>query len=204
MSDVLGPYVYVLTNSCWGERVKIGRSDDIENIQVSSPDLPEVSKISAILYTSKSSEVMDLICDVVALQSSRDRKTGNDFIFIPCSPQKILKVFQDVERLLDDAKIIDPNQYNSDKVGVAPNFKFSMIGLVPGDEIVFDPTGEVVVVSSDNTVKRRGGRKSYRLSPFVREFIPKKNRVKSGSYQGPKFFSYKGKILIELRKERGK
>lgn len=36
---------------------------------------------------------------------------------------------------------------------------------------------------------------------FSREFLPENKQNSSGAYQGPKYFSYKGKTLNELRKE---
>jgi len=38
----------------------------------------------------------------------------------------------------------------------------------------------------------------YSLSGFCKVFMPNKNT--SGAYQGPKFFSYKGKTLLDIRK----
>lgn len=203
MGCSVSSFVYVLTNSCWGDCVKIGVSDDIKNIQVNSPDLPKDSEIVAILATSKSDEVVALIRDAVDMQSSGNRKIGKGFI--SCQLHKIQKILHDVECLLDDAEIIDHKSYQEgegpkETEGPAPRFKFSMIGLVPGDKIVFDPTGEEVVIASDDTVKKR--RKSYKLSPFVRKFIPKESRVPSGAYQGSRYFSYKGKTLQEMREEQ--
>lgn len=199
MGGSVSSFVYVLTNSCWGDCVKIGLSDDIKNIQVNSSDLPKDSEILVILSTSKGDEVLALIRDVVDMQFSGNRKIGKGFI--SCQPQKIQKILRDIECLLDDAKIIDPKS-DKDEQGFAPRFKFSMISLAPGDEIVFDPTGEVVVIASDDTVKKRGERKSYKLSQFVRKFIPKESRVPSGAYRGSRYFSYEGKTLQEMREEQ--
>lgn len=76
-------------------------------------------------------------------------------------------------------------------------FKFEMIGLSKGDKIIFDPLGIEVTISSSNTVEYEG--KEWKLSPFVKEYIPQKNA--SGRYQGPLFFSYKGRTLVDIRDE---
>ncbi len=39
----------------------------------------------------------------------------------------------------------------------------------------------------------------YKLSPFVGTFMPEEKRNTSGAYQGSKYFSYKGKVLDDLR-----
>ena len=42
----------------------------------------------------------------------------------------------------------------------------------------------------------------YKLSPFVGTFMPEEHRNNSGAYQGAKYFSYNGKELDEIRKEK--
>ena len=37
---------------------------------------------------------------------------------------------------------------------------------------------------------------------FVGTFMPEEHRNASGAYQGAKYFSYNGKVLDEIRKER--
>lgn len=80
-----------------------------------------------------------------------------------------------------------------------PRFCFSMVGIPVGAELTFIPTGIKVKVASDNQVEYQG--RLYKLSPFVGTFMPVEKRNSSGAYQGVKFFSYKGKILNDLRNE---
>lgn len=79
-------------------------------------------------------------------------------------------------------------------------FKFEMVGLSKGDRIIFDPLGIEVSISGPNTIEYDG--KDWALSAFVKAFIPKKNAA--GTYQGPKFFSFQGKTLVEIRDEMDK
>ena len=79
-------------------------------------------------------------------------------------------------------------------------FKFDMVGLSVGDKIVFDPLGIEVPISGPNSVEYEG--KNWALSAFVKEFIPKKNAA--GTYQGPKYFSYQGRTLVDIRAELDK
>lgn len=80
----------------------------------------------------------------------------------------------------------------------ASNFRFSMVGIAIGDTVTFDAKGIDVKVISDNEIEYNGA--SYRLSSFVKKFIPDELRTPSDSYRGPDFFSYKGKNLTILRK----
>lgn len=75
-----------------------------------------------------------------------------------------------------------------------------MVGLSEGDKIIFDPLGIEVSISGPNTIEYDG--KDWTLSAFVKAFIPKKNAA--GTYQGPKFFSFQGKTLVEIRDEMEK
>ena len=74
-----------------------------------------------------------------------------------------------------------------------------MIGLRPGDIIVFAPTGSNVQVVSDDTIEFQG--ESYTLNRFVKTYLPDEKRIPAGTYQGPKYFTHKGKTLWKLRLE---
>ena len=74
-----------------------------------------------------------------------------------------------------------------------------MIGVKKGETLIFTPTGIEVRVASDDSVEYRG--RVYKLSPFVRAFMPVEKRNSSGAYRGTKFFSYCGKLLDDLRTE---
>ena len=78
-------------------------------------------------------------------------------------------------------------------------FRFSMIGVKIGEYVTFIPTNTPVKVASDNTVEHEG--RIYKLSPFVGTFMPEEIRNTSGAYQGPKYFSYNGRTLDDIRKE---
>ena len=57
-------------------------------------------------------------------------------------------------------------------------FKFSMVGIKIGECVTFMPTNTEVKVGT---------------------FMPEEKRNTSGAYQGAKYFSYKGKVLDDLR-----
>ena len=82
-------------------------------------------------------------------------------------------------------------------------FKFSMVGLEKNDSITFNPTGVDVIVSDDDkTILYNGA--SYTLTGFCKKYLPERLRTKSNAYCGPKYFSYQGKTLWEIRLEREK
>ena len=68
-----------------------------------------------------------------------------------------------------------------------------------GDTVVFDELNLPVKVATDDKVEYEG--RLYSLSAFTGTFLPVEKQNNSGAYQGPKYFSYNGKVLSELRKE---
>jgi len=91
----------------------------------------------------------------------------------------------------------------SKRIVVRPPFKFSMIGLKQGDVITFIPTGvKVVVAEDDKTITYNG--ENYTLTGFCLKYLPDNKRTNANRYQGPKFFSYKGKSLWKIRIEQEK
>lgn len=73
----------------------------------------------------------------------------------------------------------------------------------PGYENGDNYSSRVLLLStvvSDNQVEYEG--RIYKLSPFVGTFMPEEKRNVSGAYQGAKYFSYKGRVLDDIRKER--
>lgn len=81
-----------------------------------------------------------------------------------------------------------------------PPFKFSMIGMPVDTIITFAPTGVQVRVASNDTIEYQG--RTYSLSGFCATFMPEERRIPAGQYQGPAYFTYNGKTLKKLRKER--
>lgn len=80
-----------------------------------------------------------------------------------------------------------------------PPFRFSMIGLKPGDKIIFSPLNLEVTIASDNEVSYHGVKQ--KTSVFCKEYMPNHLRNRAEAYQGPAFFTYYGKSLADLREE---
>ena len=65
--------------------------------------------------------------------------------------------------------------------------------------MVFEPKNFICSVVNDNTISYNGVK--YSLSGFCAEYMPDSMKNASRAYQGPKYFSYKGKLLVDLRNE---
>lgn len=76
-------------------------------------------------------------------------------------------------------------------------FTFTDIGLSAGTKLQFIHGPQTVIIADAKRIVYDGA--TYSLSGFVRKFMPVEKQCASGAYQGPKYFTYKGKTLIELR-----
>ena len=119
------------------------------------------------------------------------------------APQGAIRISQvEYKPLLDflDANFEKgPEDVNAAKKPRRAPFKFSMIDLKPGDVITFAPSKIEVRVVSENTIEYADT--IYTLSGFCKAFMPIKNS-ESKEYQGPAHFTYNGKTLDEIRKEK--
>lgn len=206
-------YVYILTNPSFKEDwVKIGKSSrpvDVRSKELDNTAVPLPFEVFATLKTKKYNEVEKLVHKTIDRLTSLRIRQNREFFNV--SPFVALDILKDIASTLDDAEIeivnpeaiaIDsPNDTGeqSERKKQRPNFRFSMIGIQVGETITFTPTGQTVKVASENTIEYEG--RIYKLSNFASTFMPEDKRCASEAYQGPKYFSYNGKLLTELRDE---
>lgn len=209
-------YVYILTNPSFREDwVKIGKSARPVNIrskELYNTAVPLPFNIYATIQTAKYQEVEKFVHS--ALDHLTQSRVNSNREFFKVEPQVALAVFRDIAQMFDDAVVTEykdnqPIEQPQGSVSISGNtpkrgrFKFSMVGIPIGETITFAPngapTGIEVKVASDDTVEYEGH--TYKLSPFVRTFMPEDKRNASGAYQGAKYFIYKGRVLDDLRRE---
>ena len=216
-------YVYILTNPSFREDwVKIGKSYrpvDVRSKELDNTAVPLPFEIYATLKTSKFDKVEKQIHKQIDRLTDLRIRQNREFFNI--APSVALDIMRDIADLLEDAElavyvdgkpVISKSKEEDKKIEAdsrangykaqKPAFKFHMIGLKVGDTVVFDELNLSVTVASDDKVEYQG--RLWSLSAFTREFLPEDKQNASGAYQGPKYFSYKGKTLSELRKESGK
>ena len=218
MNDNKG-YVYILTNPSFREDwVKIGKSArpvDIRSKELDNTAVPLPFEIYATLYTSKYNEVEKQIHKQI--DRLTDLRIHQNREFFNISPSMALDIMRDIADLLgDDAElrvyvdgkpVVSGNKeedcllraQGAEKRRQRPPFKFHMVGLHVGDTVVFDELNLPVKVATDNKVEYEG--RLYSLSAFTVNFLPEEKQNNAQAYQGPKYFSYKGKTLADLRKE---
>ena len=214
--DEIG-YVYILTNPSFREDwVKIGKSSrpvDVRSKELDNTAVPLPFEIFATMKTVKYNEVEKLVHKTIDRLTDLRIRQNREFFNV--APQIALDIFKDIAQTIDDAVVTEYEdnkpkvsslasqlQNKPEKEHKRPRFKFGLVGIKIGEMVTFVPTGVDVKVASDNTIEYEG--RIYKLSPFVGTFLPLEKQNSSGAYQGAKFFSYKGKVLDDLRKEMEK
>lgn len=216
-------YVYILTNPSFKEDwVKIGKSSrpvEVRSAELDNTAVPLPFEIYATIKTVKFNEVERQIHKSIDRISDLRIRQNREFFNI--APAVATDMLVDIAKLLDDAEVCRykdntpykiypvqesvPQSSKSDEECVSTerrgNFHFSMVGLQPGDVIVFDPVPEIQVkVADERTVEYEN--RLWKLSAFCTEFMPEEMQNNSRSYQGPKYFSYQGKTLHQIRLEK--
>ncbi len=207
-------YVYILTNPSFREDwVKIGKSSrpvDIRSKELDNTAVPLPFEIFATLKTVKYDIVEKKIHK--AIDRLTDLRIRQNREFFNIKPELALEILRDEAMVLDDAEVTlykdnkplrpaDPDKpvdLTPPSLPHRPRFKFSMVNIPIGATLVFVPTGINVKVASDDQIEYEG--RIYKLSPFVGTFMPEDKRNTSGAYQGPKFFTFRGEILDDIRK----
>ncbi len=223
MSNNIQGYVYILTNPSFREDwVKIGKSSrpvDVRSKELDNTAVPLPFEIYATLKTSKYDKVEKQIHKQIDRLTDLRIRQNREFFNI--APSVALDIMRDIADLLEDAElavyvdnkpVISSSKDEDKKINAAndskkrkmmkPAFKFHMVGINVGDTIIFDALSLPVKVASDDKIEYEG--RLWSLSAFTAEFLPEEMQNNSGAYQGPKYFSYNGKNLSQIRLENEK
>lgn len=205
-------YVYILTNPSFREDwVKIGKSSrpvDVRSKELDNTAVPLPFEIFATMKTSKYNEVEKLVHKTIDRLTDLRIRQNREFFNV--APQVALDIFRDIAGAVNDAEVVlyednrpivakDPEKKEKREIKRG-RFKFSMVNISIGSTLTFIPTGIKVKVASDDQIEYEG--RIYKLSPFVGTFMPEEKQNTSGAYQGSKYFSYEGKVLEDIRKEK--
>lgn len=216
-------YVYILTNPSFREDwVKIGKSSrpvDVRSKELDNTAVPLPFEIYATLKTSKYDKVEKQIHKQIDRLTDLRIRQNREFFNI--APSVALDIMRDIADLLEDAElavyvdnkpVISSSKDEDKKINAAndskkrkmmkPAFKFHMVGINVGDTIIFDALSLPVKVASDDKIEYEG--RLWSLSAFTAEFLQEEMQNNSGAYQGPKYFSYNGKNLSQIRLENEK
>ena len=208
-------YVYILTNPSFREDwVKIGKTTNMEKRlkTLNTTALPLPFKVYATIKTSKYEELEKIIHKQI--DRLTDLRINQSREFFNVHPAQALDIFLDQATALDDAivtkyengkprqmyPVLEKAKEEKEKKPQRPPFDFSMVGLNVGDKVIFDALNLEVKVAGRNKVEYEG--RLWSLSAFCGTYLPENMHNASEAYQGPKYFSYQGKTLWEIRLEK--
>lgn len=208
-------YVYILTNPSFREDwVKIGKSTNMEKRlkTLNTTALPLPFKVYATIKTAKYEELEKIIHKQI--DRLTDLRINQSREFFNVHPAQALDIFLDQATALDDAivtkyengkprqmyPVLEKSKEEKEKKPQRPPFDFSMVGLNVGDKVIFDALNLEVKVAGKNKVEYEG--RLWSLSAFCGTYLPEHMHNASEAYQGPKYFSYQGKTLWEIRLEK--
>ena len=209
-------FVYILTNKSFRDDwVKIGKSSrpvDVRSKELDNTAVPLPFDIFATIQTSKYAEVERIVHKQIDRLTDLRIRQKREFFNV--QPDQALDILLDQAHVLDDAVVLKyedgkpyqiypvigtPKPMISEKKEQRKPFAFSMVGLKVGDTVTFDPLKIDVKVAGENKIEHEN--RLWSLSNFTATFIPEDMRNQSDAYQGPKYFSYNGKTLWQIRLE---
>lgn len=214
MSEIKG-VIYILTNPSFPEYVKIGYAKDIEQrlLQLNrSETIPFAFRVYATydVVTPLSDLILhDLIDglnpDLRAIETFNGKKRTREFYEM--TPEYAYNILSSIAKLSGTEsrlKRIKPEGHEVEDIKMAEEaekayrrgpFTFSSVGINPGEIISFVPDLSITATVVDDKHIRIGETVTS-LSGAAKSILHK------NALQGPKYWSYKGKILDDIRTEK--
>ena len=214
MSEIKG-VIYILTNPSFPEYVKIGYAKDIEQrlLQLNrSETIPFAFRVYATydVVTPLSDLILhDLIDglnpDLRAIETFNGKKRTREFYEM--TPEYAYNILSSIAKLSGTEsrlKRIKPEGHEVEDIKMAEEaekayrrgpFTFSSVGINPGEIISFVPDLSITATLVDDKHIRIGETVTS-LSGAAKSILHK------NALQGPKFWSYNGRILDDIRTEK--
>ncbi len=204
-------YIYIFTNPSFPDYVKIGFAIDVEKrlsqLNASSA-VPFAFRVYATYsVTSKLTDkslhklIDDLNPDLHTIEEYKGKTRVREFFAM--TPEAAFDLLEAIARISGteaNLKRWKPTKEEVEDEMVAeavskrrPPFKFSMVGVDAGEEVVFVKDKRVIAtVVDDRHVEHNG--QTMTLSALAESLF-----ADDISRQGPAYFSYKGEILSDMR-----
>ena len=214
MSEIKG-VIYILTNPSFPEYVKIGYAKDIEQrlLQLNrSETIPFAFRVYATydVVTPLSDLILhDLIDglnpDLRAIETFNGKKRTREFYEM--TPEYAYNILSSIAKLSGTEsrlKRIKPEGHEVEDIKMAEEaekayrrgpFTFSSVGINPGEIISFVPDCSITATVVDDKHIRIGETVTS-LSGAAKSILHK------NALQGPKYWTYKGKILDDISTEK--
>lgn len=209
--------IYILWNPSFPEYVKIGYAANLEerlaslNRSVATPlafRSYAVYEVDQALTDKRLHDLIDSLNPELRSVETFDGKVRKREFFRMSKEDafKLLECIAEISGTHSRLHLVRPEGHELAEERVAeevrktamkPPFAFSMVGIMPGEEIVFKRDKRIVLtVVDDRHVRYKDEVTS--LSAVAKELLKRNSDV-----QGPLHFTYKGEILTKLRERLG-
>lgn len=212
--------IYILTNPSFPDYVKIGYADNMDH-RLHQLNRSECIPFAFRVYATYevSSRLSDLkihsIIDKLnpnlrSIESFNGKQRVREFYAMsPEDAYSILEAIAEIHGCADKLKLATPTEADKKAEETAKeidteaserlsNFSFGDCGIMPGEEIAFISNPELKATVVDDR------RVSYNGETLSLTALAKMLSGKKYSIAGPKFFTYKGEPLNDLRHRLGK
>lgn len=193
VSTMAKGYIYIMTNPCLQNMVKIGYAKDVEERrkQLSTTALPYEYEVYATYETSgklEDKQVHKLIDNLNP--DLRVAKNREFFMITPEDAYELLKAIAIISGSQDKLKKVKIVNEEVEKKSKKPPVNFSKCNIPVGAELVFvDDSTVVVTVVDDHKVLYDNELTS--LSAVAKS-------IKGYSCAGPSYFTYNGELICDI------
>lgn len=189
-------YIYIMTNPCLQDMVKIGYATDVEarRQQLSTTALPYEYKIYAMYETSGNIEDKKLHKLIDKLNPDlRVSKNREFFIMSAEDAYELLESIAIISDSQDKLKKLKPTNTSNPKTK-KPAINFSKCNIPIGSELIFiDDETIKVIVESDRKVL---------FNNEITSLSAVAGKLKGvTTIQGSRYFTYNGKLIFDIAKE---
>lgn len=188
-------YIYIMTNPCLKDMVKIGYATDVESRrkQLSTTALPYEYEVYATYETSGNLEDKKLHKMIDNLNPDLRISKNREFFLL--SPEDAYELLESIATISGTKEKLKRKNIVPTKVQKTkrPPVNFAKCNIPVGAELIFveDPTVVAIVVDE----------RKVQYNDEITSLSAISDRIKGYSTSGPSFFTYKGKLVTDIAKE---
>lgn len=188
-------YIYIMTNPCLKNMVKIGYATDVEarRKQLSTTALPYEYEVYATYETSGNLEDKKLHKMIDNLNPDlRISKNREFFVLSPEDAYELLEAIATISGTKDKLKRKNVVQIKTQKTK-RPPVNFAKCNIPVGSKLVFVEDPNVVAIVVDE--------RKVQYNDEITSLSAISDKIKGYSTSGPSFFTYNGKLVTDIAKE---
>lgn len=190
-------YIYIMTNPCLQDMVKIGYAKNVETRrkQLSTTALPYDYEVYATYETSGNLEDKKLHHLIDNLNPDLRVSRNREFFLMSCEDAyELLETIATISGTLDKLTLVKREDESNKQKRQRPALNFTKCGIPIGAQLVFKEDPSVVVTVESNR-KVIYNDEITSLTAIIRRIKGIKNP------SGPSYFTYNGRPIVDIAEE---